>query len=127
MTKLVLMIILGLSAAMYFPDSRQMLLDTAAPVINPVLGWQTEGEIEKIIRDLRTHEQEHYNRLPDRREWRDWLARTYHGKVVEDSWGQPYHFLTQRDSFYVVSYGPDRTYGTIDDIRRGGVRANARR
>ena len=127
MTRLLLMITLGLSVAWYFPDSRQMLINGSAPLVNPVLGWQASSELEKIVRDLRTYEQEHYNRLPDRRDWTDWMERTYQGKVGEDAWGQPYHFLMQRDSFYVVSHGPDRTYGTDDDIREGGIRATSRR
>ena len=127
MTRLVLLIALGIVAAFYFPDSRQMIINRSGPVVNPLFRWQTAGKIDQIIRDLRSYESENYNRLPDRREWGDWLEQNHAGPGGLDGWGTRYHFMTQRDSFYVVSYGPDRVYGTEDDVRRGGVRADSRR
>ncbi len=127
MTRLGLLILLGIVAAFYFPDSRRMIINSSGPVVNPVFRWQTTGEIDQIIRDLRSYESEHYNRLPDRREWGAWMEQTYHGQGRLDAWGTRYHFMTQRDSFYVVSHGPDRVYGTEDDVRRGGVQAAGRR
>ncbi len=35
--------------------------------------------------------------------------------------------MIQRDSFLIISYGPDKIYGTEDDIRTGGIRAAAGR
>lgn len=127
MTRVVLLVLMGVAVAFYFPDSRQMIIDRSGPVINPVLRWQTVGEIDQIIRDLRVHQHEHFNQLPGRREWGDWLERKYVGTAALDGWGSRYHFMTQRDSFYVVSYGPDRVYGTEDDVRKGGSRRGARR
>lgn len=127
MTRLGLLIILGIVAAFYFPDSRQMIINKSRPIVNPLFRWQAAGEIDRIIRDLRTYESEHFDRLPNRREWREWLEQNIDGPGGLDGWGTRYHFMTQRDSFYVVSYGPDRVYGTEDDVRRGGVRADSRR
>lgn len=127
MARLGLLIVLAIVAAFYFPDSRRMIIDMSGPVVNPVFRWQTTGEIDQIIRDLRSYESEHFDQLPDRREWGSWLEQSYHGPAGMDGWGTRYHFMTQRDSFYVVSYGPDRVYGTEDDVRRGGVRADSRR
>ena len=87
---------------------------------------QTQDEMEQIVRDLRTYEQEHYNQLPDSREWPEWLARNYQGGEATDAWGSQYHFMIQRDSFLIVSYGPDKVYGTDDDVRTGGLRASHR-
>lgn len=127
MGKLILLILVGLGAALYFPDSRQYLSDRAMPLLDPVFRWQTGDEMDQIVRDLRVYEQEHANRLPSRDEWPDYLARAYSESQASDSWGSPYHYMMQRDSFVIVSYGPDRIYGTDDDIRNGGLTAQARR
>ena len=42
-TRLVLLIILGFVAALYFPESRQMMYDNAMPVLQPVLIWNEIG------------------------------------------------------------------------------------
>lgn len=124
MTRLILLIILGFVAAMYFEDSRLFILDKAEPVLTPVFVWQTKGELDRVIRDLKSYESANFDRLPGRREWTGWLEGQYHGgEAMEDSWGSVYMLEQQRDSFYVVSFGPDREYGTGDDIRRGGVKA----
>jgi hypothetical protein len=126
MTKLILLILVGLGAALYFPDSRQFLAERSMPLLNPVFRWQTADEMDQIVRDLRTYEQEHYNQLPARDEWGAFLERTYSGDQTVDSWGSRYHYMFQRDSFVIVSYGPDKVYGTDDDIRNGGIRAENR-
>jgi hypothetical protein len=127
MGKLILLILAGLGAALYFPKSRAYVKEHAMPLMNPVLRWQTADEMDQIVRDLRTYEQEHANRLPTRDEWPDFLARTYSEAQTSDSWGSQYHYMLQRDSFIIVSYGPDRVYGTDDDIRNGGIQAMVRR
>jgi hypothetical protein len=127
MGKLILLVIAGLAAALYFPTSRAYMTEHAMPLMNPVLRWQTADEMDQIVRDLRTYEQEHANRLPTRDDWPDFLARTYREEETSDSWGSRYHYMLQRDSFIIVSYGPDRVYGTDDDIRNGGLQATARR
>jgi len=50
--KIILVIIVGLGAAFYFPTSRQMLLDVTAPVSTPVYRWVTVKEMERVVRDL---------------------------------------------------------------------------
>ena len=127
MGKLILLVLAGLGVALYFPTSRAYVKDRVMPLMTPVLRWQTSDEMDQIVRDLRTYEQEHANRLPTRDEWPDFLARTYSEAQTSDSWGSQYHYMIQRDSFIIVSYGPDRVYGTEDDIRNGGLQALARR
>jgi hypothetical protein len=123
-TRLILLIILGLVAAFYFEDSRLFILDKAEPVLQPVFVWQTKGELDRVVRDLKNYESANFDRLPSRRQWTGWLEGMYHGgEAMEDSWGSVYFMEEQADSFFVVSFGPDREIGTEDDIRRGGVKA----
>ena len=49
-SKLILLIILGFVAALYFPDSRQAMWNHTMPVIEPVLIWNAEREIEELSR-----------------------------------------------------------------------------
>lgn len=127
MTKVILVILVALGAALYFPQSREVVLEKTLPLLDPVFAWQTKDEMEQIARDLRTYENEHYDQLPDRREWPDYLERRYQGGEATDAWGSQYHFMIQRDSFLIISYGPDKIYGTEDDVRTGGIRAAAGR
>lgn len=119
MARLVLLIVLGLVAAFYFPDSRAWLLDAAEPGLDPLFRWQTTREAGEIVRGVRTYEREHHGTLPDRREWPEWLERNYLGDAGRDSWGNAYFFETRRDSFFVVSAGPDLVIRTADDVRVG--------
>lgn len=127
MFKIFMVILAAFAAAMYFPESRAVVKEKSMPLLNPAFRWQTSDEMEQIARDLRTYEQEHYDQLPDRREWPDYLERNYQGGEAVDSWGSQYHYMIQRDSFLIISYGPDKVYGTEDDIRTGGIRAAAGR
>lgn len=127
MGRLILLIILGLAVAMYFPDSRAMLAETAQPVLTPMFRWQTASATEKVVRELKTYEQEHYNQLPDRRQWPEWLEDRYGEAGALDAWGSRFHLQTTRDSFYVVSFGPDQIFGTEDDIKAGADRAGSGR
>lgn len=127
MIKVFIVILLAAGVGLYFPESRAVMAQYARPLLNPVFGWQTKDEMEQIVRDLRTYEHENYDRLPDRRQWPEYLANNYQGGDATDSWGSDYHFMIQRDSFLIISYGPDKIYGTEDDIRTGGIRAAAGR
>ena len=91
MFRLFLLIIFGLVAAMYFPDSRAMLLDKGAP----------DGR---------------FGRLPDRRQFPTWLDDQYSGGANRDSWGNAYEYLPGRRDFQLRSYGPDRIRSTEDDL-----------
>lgn len=119
MSRLILMILLGLVAAYYFPDSRQMMLDAAEPVLQPVFRWQTKHEMEEVVRSIRTHERENYGTIPGRREWGEWLEINFVGDAGRDSWGQAYFLQARRDSFFIISSGPDMVYRTPDDIELG--------
>ena len=116
MTKLILMIIFGFVAALYFPDSRQMIIDEAMPVLQPVLVWNAEREMEELSRAVRTQARETY-RLPTRREWGDWLETNFSGGGGQDPWVRSYNYQSGADSFAIQSYGPDGERGNPDNLR----------
>ncbi len=121
MGKLILIMIVGLAAAMYFPDTRAVLLEKGEPVLRPVFVWSAQREIEEIIRGVQQTENSE-RRLPERREWVRWVESRYAGNASRDPWGNLYQFEVQDDSFAVSSYGPDREMKTEDDIRDVRVR-----
>ncbi len=116
MSKVILMVIFGFVAALYFPDSRQMIIDEAMPVLQPVLIWNAEREMEELSRAVRTQARETY-RLPTRREWIGWLETKFSGGGGQDPWGRPYSYNSWPDSFAIQSYGPDGERGGPDDLR----------
>ncbi len=116
MSKLVLMIVLGFVAALYFPDSRQMIIDEAMPVLQPVLVWNAEREMEDLSRAVRLQARETY-RLVGRREWSTWLETNFSGGGGTDPWGRFYSYQSWADSFAIQSFGPDGLQGNDDDLR----------
>ncbi len=121
MGKLILVVIVGLAAALYFPDSRAVVLEKGEPVLRPVFRWSAEREIEEIIRGVQQMENVE-RRLPDRRGWVTWVESRYVGDASRDPWGNLYAFEVKDDSFAVSSFGPDRLQKTGDDIRDVRVR-----
>ena len=116
MSKLVLMIIFGFVAALYFPDSRQAIIDRAMPALHPVLVWNAEREMEDLSRAVRRQVRETYE-LPNRRQWSAWLDANFSGDAGIDPWGRAYSYQSWADSFAIRSYGPDGEIGNEDDLR----------
>ena len=54
MLKIILILLVLFGAALYAPQTRPYMVETLAPVVNPVLGWQTTGEMGRIVRELQT-------------------------------------------------------------------------
>ena len=121
MGKLILLIIIGLGVGMYFPDSRTVLMDKGAPVLRPMLIWNTQREIEKIVLEVQQNEQIEL-RLPSRREWIKWVGEHFSEDGSRDAWGNFYQYEIQEDSFAVSSFGPDLLRKTEDDIRDVRIR-----
>lgn len=122
MFKIFLMLLVALAAALYFPSSRAVVLEYAAPVLNPAFHLATKAEMEKIARDIQTYERE-TGRLPEPRLFEDWLEGRYAGDATRDSWGNTYILVVRPNAFDVVSMGPDGRQGNSDDI----VETNNRR
>ena len=114
-TRLILLIILGFVAALYFPDSRQAMYNGAMPVIEPVLIWSAEREIEELSRIVRREARETYQ-LPETRAWASWLTVNFSGNATTDPWGKTYYYQAWPDSFEIRSDGPDGQHGSQDDI-----------
>lgn len=127
MTRLVLLIILGIVAAFYFPDSRALIMEKAQPALTPFYKWQTKKEMNEIARSLQDYERENFGSLPDRRSFPRWLEQNFHGETAKDTWGGLYALQARSDSFFVISKGPDLVYRTDDDIRVAWRRARAGR
>ena len=127
MGRLILLIVLGISAVYYFPDSRQMLLEASEPIMVPIVRWTTKEEMSQLGRDVVAYEQT-TGQLPDRRGWLDWLEWRY---TLEDSkqdaWDTVYELKVWADSVGVMSYGPDRTRNTDDDFTVVTLRERRRR
>jgi hypothetical protein len=115
MFKIILMILVALAAALYFPQSRSVVVEYAGPLLNPAFRMATSAEMEKISRDLQTYERE-TGRLPEPRAFGTWLEGRYAGDVTRDSWGNTYILVVRNRAFDVVSMGPDGRQGTSDDI-----------
>jgi hypothetical protein len=121
MGKLILLVILGLCVAMYFPDSRAVLVDKGEPVLRPLLAWNAQREMEKIAAALQDME-EVERRLPARGEYVKWLEANFTSDASRDAWGSLYGYELQAESFAIVSNGPDRVLKTGDDIRDVRIR-----
>ena len=115
MTKLILLVILGLVVALYFPDSRQMIVEEAMPILNPYLVWSAEREMEELSRSVRREARETYS-IPLTRDWNSWLAVNFTGDAATDPWGRIYTYQAWADSFRLRSYGPDSERGSSDDL-----------
>ena len=121
MGKLILLIIIGLAVGMYFPDSRAVIMDKGEPVLRPMLVWNAQREIEKIVLQVQQNEQVEL-RLSSRRQWVKWVEDHFAGDGARDPWGNLYQYEIQEDSFAVISSGPDGIGKTEDDIRDVRVR-----
>ena len=117
-TRLILLIIFGFVAAVYFPESRQMMIDEAMPVLHPVLVWSAEREMDALSRAVRREARETYQ-LPQTRGWNSWLVTNFTGDGATDPWGKTYSYQAWADSFAIRSDGPDGKRGNGDDLRVG--------
>ena len=114
--RLILLIILGFVTALYFPESRQMMYEKTMPVIQPMLVWNAEREIEELSRGVRREQRQTYQ-LPPTRQWSAWLATNFTGDAATDPWGTTYSYQAWADSFAIRSHGPDGERGSQDDLR----------
>jgi hypothetical protein len=116
--KFVLMVVLVLGAALYFPQTRPTVLAILRPVLNPVLVWQTKSEMGQIIRELQAMDREGRQLPQPGQEFQAWMERNFQGGSLQDSWGSPYALRLWTDSLAVVSLGPDLEIHTADDVVR---------
>ncbi len=115
-TRLILLIILGFAAALYFPDSRQRMIDLTMPVIHPMLVGSAEREMSALSRAVRREARTTYQ-LPQARSWDAWLVANFTDDGATDPWGKTYSYRVWPDSFAIRSDGPDGERGNGDDLR----------
>ena len=126
MLKLFLMIIIGLGAAWYFPDSRAMIKDKGAPVLNPMYVKLAEAEMTRVVEDLQLWDGQG-REFPTSRNFETWMARRYQSReTLYDPWGGAYYMTSSRSNFVIFSNGPDLLRGTEDDIQVSGLRTTTR-
>lgn len=127
MAKIVILLLILLGAALYFPQTRPVMVETFAPVLNPVLTWQTKGEMNRIARELRTLKREGAGLPQPGRSFQDWMTLNFLGRVSTDAWGNYYALSVGRDSVRIISNGPDLMIETDDDIVMGAVASTQQR
>lgn len=127
MRKLVLLIVLWLTVAWYFPDSRLWVKEMTSPVWVPIVRWNAREEMRQVARDVVDYEVLS-GKLPDRRKWLDWLDFRYPTEdLMKDPWGSIYQLQVWADSVGILSYGADRTRNTSDDFRVTQPRRRSKR
>jgi len=115
-TRLILLVMLGLITGLYFPATRSILLGLAEPVIVPVVRWSNAEEMDQIARNVVEHERL-TGQMPAGTGWLGWLDYRYSAEDMRlDPWGTPYELELSPDSVWIVSLGPDRTRQTDDDF-----------
>jgi hypothetical protein len=125
--RVALLALLAVAVWSYFPKARVYTRNLASPVLTPVFRWQTRQELTQIAHELQVHERENLGRIPDGRRFRTWLEQSFTGDAILDAWGTPYSLEVQRDSFTIVSWGPDGLPDTSDDMQVGRRRASPAR
>jgi hypothetical protein len=114
--KAVFLILILLGAALYFPQTRPVVVDTLGPVMNPVLTWQTKGEMDRIGRELQSLNRQGSDLPAPGASFQYWMDRNFMGGAKTDAWGTYYALTVWRDSIGIVSHGPDLEIGTPDDL-----------
>jgi hypothetical protein len=117
MTRVVLLLFFGLAAALYFPESRAVIVEKARPALDPAYRWQSLHEMEMIADELSIYERDNYGSMPPYRTFTGWIEENFTAGAAEDSWGSPYVLFEEGESFSVISWGPDKTPRTADDLR----------
>lgn len=119
MFKVVLLILVLFGAALYFPQTRPVVIDALSPVMNPVLTWQTRGEMDGIARELQLLSREGGDLPAPGARFDAWMLKNFMGGAKTDAWGVNYTLKVWRDSIGIVSNGPDQEIDTPDDIVQG--------
>jgi hypothetical protein len=115
-TRLILLILLALCVWLYFPETRSMLIEAAAPVLDPVRKRSAEEEMAQIARNVVEHERL-TGEVPTGGAWLPWLEYRYSNpEMRRDPWGSFYQLDPRQDSVAILSLGPDRLRGTADDF-----------
>lgn len=128
MFRLFLILAALFGAALYYPPTREPVLDFLRPALNPGFAWASRGEMQQIVRDLQDVERMGRSLPTGRGEFERWMSNRYQlFESTVDSWGNPYRFELRGQTIRIISAGPDQEYGTADDLVVEGPRAERRR
>lgn len=113
------MILVALGVGLYFPQSREVILERARPLLVPAYRWMTSQEMVQIVDDLEVL-QGSAGALPVQAgEFDQWLERRYpQENSRRDAWGTRYRLEATATGFRVRSAGPDEVFETEDDLIR---------
>jgi hypothetical protein len=115
-------------ASLYYPPTREPVLDFLRPALNPGFAWASRGEMQQIVRDLQDVERAGRSLPTARGEFEQWMSNRYQlFESTVDSWGSPYRLELRGQNIRVISAGPDLEFGTPDDLVVEGPRAERRR
>ncbi len=126
--KLLILLAVVMGIATFVPEARERLVERSRPLLNPAHRWISHQQMNQMVQDLEFH-QETRGALPTARgEFDAWMNQRYpQERSRQDAWGTRYRLEVRADRFLVVSAGPDRTFGTDDDLEREGRRLPTRR
>lgn len=114
---LIILLVGALGVGLYLPDSRALILARAEPLLEPVYQWTTERELLEMGRTLSSYVTGRNDGSFRRRDLDSWLDSEYPQRADRvDSWGTPYVAEVNSSTVQVQSAGPDRVFGTPDDI-----------
>lgn len=120
MTRLALVAVLCVLAWYYFPESRAILTEAAAPVLRPFDTWGAldEEKMERVGRNVVAHERLTGEIPEGEGAWQVWLSERYQSEdAARDQWGGTFELVVWSDSVGIVSAGPDGIPGTEDDLQ----------
>ena len=116
MFKFIFILLILFGAALYFPQTRPVVVETLGPVFNPILAKQTRGEMDRIVRELQTMNEQGSTLPAPGDRFQRWMDREFFGRAKLDAWGVAYTLQLRNESLLLVSNGPDKRIGTPDDI-----------
>lgn len=123
--KVLLALLILLGAGLYFPESREVLVERSRPLLNPGYRWMTAQQMERILLDLENHEGTRGELPSGLGEFDDWLDQRYPQESSrEDAWGTRYRLDVGMDELRVISAGPDGEFGTESDLIRSRARGS---
>lgn len=123
MTRLVLLSVLCLLVWYHLPEPRRALLKEYAepvmePVVRPFVAFGALDDMQRIGRNVVSHERLTGELPEDEGAWEAWLRSRYPASDIgTDRWGSTYRLRVWPDSVGIVSYGPDGIPGTGDDLQ----------
>ncbi|MEX2466899.1 MAG: hypothetical protein WD995_08305 [Gemmatimonadota bacterium] len=120
MTRLVLLGVLCVLTWYYFPESRAILSEAAAPALRSFDTWGAldEEKMQRVARNVVAHERLTGEIPEGEGAWQAWLGERYRSEdVARDRWGATFQLVVLPDSVAIVSYGPDGLPDTDDDLQ----------